>query len=40
MSADPSRGLVYIPTNGATIDYYGGFRPAITCSARASSRST
>ena len=21
------RGLVYIPTNGATIDYYGGFRP-------------
>jgi glucose dehydrogenase len=27
MSADPSRGLVYIPTNGATIDYYGGFRP-------------
>ncbi len=27
MSADPERGLVYIPTNGATIDYYGGFRP-------------
>jgi quinoprotein glucose dehydrogenase len=27
MSADPQRGLVYIPTNGATIDYYGGFRP-------------
>lgn len=27
MSADASRGLVYIPTNGATIDYYGGFRP-------------
>ena len=27
MSADPGRGLVYIPTNGATIDYYGGFRP-------------
>ena len=27
MSADPARGLVYIPTNGATIDYYGGFRP-------------
>ena len=23
MSADPARGLVYIPTNGATIDYYG-----------------
>ena len=23
----PARGLVYIPTNGATIDYYGGFRP-------------
>ena len=21
------RGLVYIPTNGATIDYFGGFRP-------------
>jgi quinoprotein glucose dehydrogenase len=27
MSADPARGLVYIPTNGATMDYYGGFRP-------------
>ena len=27
MSADPQRGLVYVPTNGATIDYYGGFRP-------------
>ncbi len=27
MSADPQRGLVYIPTNGATIDYFGGFRP-------------
>jgi len=27
MSADPERGLVYIPTNGATIDFYGGFRP-------------
>jgi quinoprotein glucose dehydrogenase len=27
MSADPERGLVYIPTNGATQDFYGGFRP-------------
>jgi len=27
MSADAARGLVYIPTNGATMDYYGGFRP-------------
>lgn len=27
MAADPELGLVYIPTNGATIDYYGGFRP-------------
>jgi quinoprotein glucose dehydrogenase len=27
MSADPQRGLVYIPTNGATVDFYGGFRP-------------
>ncbi len=27
MSADPELGLVYIPTNGATIDFYGGFRP-------------
>ncbi|MEX2049290.1 MAG: PQQ-binding-like beta-propeller repeat protein [Gemmatimonadota bacterium] len=27
MSADPELGLVYIVTNGATIDYYGGFRP-------------
>ena len=27
MAADPELGLVYIGTNGATIDYYGGFRP-------------
>ena len=27
MSADPARGLVYVPTNGSTIDYFGGFRP-------------
>ena len=27
LSADPENNLVYIPTNGATIDYYGGFRP-------------
>ena len=27
MSADIQRGIVYIPTNGATIDYFGGFRP-------------
>ncbi len=27
MSADPARGLVYIPTNPPTIDFYGGFRP-------------
>ncbi len=27
LSADPTRGLVYIPTNGATMDFYGGFRP-------------
>jgi quinoprotein glucose dehydrogenase len=27
MSADLERDLVYIPTNGATIDYYGGFHP-------------
>jgi glucose dehydrogenase len=27
LSADPERGLVYVPTNGATMDYYGGFRP-------------
>ena len=37
MSADPELGLVYIVTNGATIDYYGGTTPATTCSARASS---
>jgi len=30
MSADPELGLVYIPTNGPTIDYYGGFRPGNT----------
>ena len=27
MSADPERGLVYIPTNPPTVDFYGGFRP-------------
>ncbi|MDO8794597.1 MAG: PQQ-binding-like beta-propeller repeat protein [Vicinamibacterales bacterium] len=27
MSADPTRGLVYIPTNPPTIDFFGGFRP-------------
>ncbi|MDZ7770790.1 MAG: PQQ-binding-like beta-propeller repeat protein [Woeseiaceae bacterium] len=27
LSADQERGLVYIPTNGATLDFYGGFRP-------------
>ena len=27
LSADPDLGLVYIPTNGATVDFYGGFRP-------------
>jgi glucose dehydrogenase len=27
LSADPARGLVYIPTNSPTIDYYGGHRP-------------
>jgi glucose dehydrogenase len=30
MSADPELGLVYVPTNGATMDYYGGFRPGNT----------
>ena len=27
LSADPERGIVYIPTNSATVDMYGGFRP-------------
>ncbi|MBT8146307.1 MAG: PQQ-binding-like beta-propeller repeat protein, partial [Gammaproteobacteria bacterium] len=27
LSADPENGLVYVPTNPPTIDYYGGFRP-------------
>jgi quinoprotein glucose dehydrogenase len=27
MSADTERGIVYIPTNPPTIDYFGGFRP-------------
>ena len=27
MSADQERGMVYIPTNPPTIDYFGGFRP-------------
>ena len=27
LSADPELGIVYIPTNGATADFWGGFRP-------------
>jgi quinoprotein glucose dehydrogenase len=27
LSADPQRGIVYVPTNSATQDMYGGFRP-------------
>lgn len=27
LAADNERGIVYIPTNAPTIDYYGGFRP-------------
>jgi quinoprotein glucose dehydrogenase len=27
LSADPELGLVYVPTNGATQDFFGGFRP-------------
>ena len=27
LSADTERGIVYIPTNGATQDFFGGFRP-------------
>jgi glucose dehydrogenase len=27
LSADQERGIVYIPTNGVTIDFYGGFHP-------------
>jgi glucose dehydrogenase len=27
MSADPEQGIVYIPTNPPTLDFYGGFRP-------------
>lgn len=27
MSADEELGLVYIPTNGGTVDFYGGHRP-------------
>ncbi len=27
LSADPANNLVFVPTNSATIDYYGGFRP-------------
>ncbi|NQV69404.1 MAG: PQQ-binding-like beta-propeller repeat protein [Pseudohongiella sp.] len=27
ISADPELGVVYIPTNGVTIDYYGGHSP-------------
>ena len=27
LSADAERGIVYMPTNSATVDMYGGFRP-------------
>ena len=27
LSADTERGIVYVPTNGATQDFFGGFRP-------------
>ena len=27
LAADLERGIVYVPTNAPTIDYYGGFRP-------------
>jgi len=27
LSADQERGIVYVPTNGATLDFFGGFRP-------------
>ncbi len=27
LAADQQRGIVYVPTNGATLDFYGGFRP-------------
>jgi glucose dehydrogenase len=27
MAADPVRGIVYIPTNSGTVDYFGGHRP-------------
>lgn len=27
LAADQERGIVYIPTNGGTIDFYGGHRP-------------
>ena len=27
LAADAKNGLVYVPTNGATVDFYGGFRP-------------
>ena len=27
LSADQERGIVYVPTNGATMDFWGGFRP-------------
>ena len=27
LAADAKNNIVYVPTNGATLDYYGGFRP-------------
>ena len=40
MSADPELGLVYVPVEMPTGDYYGGNRPGDTSLPTASSRST
>ena len=39
MSADEELGLLYLPTNTAAPDFYGGIGSATTCSPKASSRS-
>ena len=40
ITADEELGLVYLPVESPTSDYYGGQRPGNNCSPRASSVST
>ena len=40
MSLDEARGLLYVPTSTPSSDYWGGRRPAPTCSPNRSCAST